>query len=61
MNDDTTYDAILELLTGAAAAHGIYEAEELDGIYDEGWPQWYAAHMTVALAAQGYRIVNGQV
>lgn len=61
MNDDTTYDAILRLLTGAAAAHGIYEAEELDGIYDEGWPQWYAAHMTAALAAQGYRIVDGRV
>ncbi|MBM7505107.1 hypothetical protein ACFPER_14440 [Agromyces aurantiacus] len=61
MNDDITYDAILALLTGAAAAHGVYEAEELDGAYDDGWPQWYAAHMTVALAAQGYRIVDGQV
>jgi hypothetical protein len=61
MNDDTTYNAILGLLTEAAAAHGAYEAEELDGVYDEGWPQWYAAHMAVALAARGYRIVDGQV
>lgn len=54
----TTYDAILDLLTGAAAAHGVYETEELGGIYDDAWPQWYAAHMTSALAAHGYRVVT---
>lgn len=53
----TTYDAFLELLTGAAAAHGIYETERLGGVYDDAWPMWYAAHMTRALADRGYRIV----
>lgn len=55
--DLTTRDVILELLKGAAAAHGEFEAEELGGVYDEEWPEWYAAHMTNALAALGYRLV----
>ena len=24
-------------------AHGIYETAELDGVYDQDWPRWYAA------------------
>jgi hypothetical protein len=54
----TTNEVILDLLNGAAAAHGLYEAEVLDGVYDEGWPEWYAAHMTRALADLGYRLVE---
>ena len=53
----TTRDVILDLLTQAAAAHGVYEAEQLGGVYDEQWPEWYAAHMTDALAASGYRLI----
>ena len=56
--DTTTNEVILGLLTEAAAAHGVYEAEELDGVYDEEWPAWYAAHMTSSLAARGYRLVK---
>ncbi|MFD2795860.1 hypothetical protein ACFS27_20025 [Promicromonospora vindobonensis] len=53
---DTT--ALLRgLLEGAAAAHGIHERENLGGVYDEAWPEWYAEHMAHALARQGYRIV----
>ena len=47
---------LLELLKNAAAAHGIHEKEELGGVYDEQWPEWYAAHMTQALHEQGYTI-----
>jgi len=54
---DTTNEVILDLLKEAAAAHGVYEAEELGGVFDEGWPEWYAAHMTRALADLGYRLV----
>jgi hypothetical protein len=48
---------LLGLLEQAAAAHGVHEQEELGGVYDEAWPEWYAAHMARALAEQGYRLV----
>jgi hypothetical protein len=50
---------LLGLLEQAAAAHGVHEQEELGGVYDEAWPEWYAAHMARALAEQGYRLVPG--
>lgn len=50
-------EILLGLLKEAAAAHGVHEQEELGGVYDEAWPEWYAAHMARALAEQGYRIV----
>ncbi|MGW8483993.1 hypothetical protein ACWGJP_12750 [Microbacterium sp. NPDC055903] len=52
-----TNDLILELLLGAAEAHGIHEREDLGGVYDEAWPQWYAAHMTTAIEQRGLRLV----
>ena len=55
---ETTNDIIFHLLEAAAAAHGVYELEQLDGVYDEEWPKWYAAHMTSSLAARGYRLVQ---
>jgi hypothetical protein len=58
MDTTTTQGVILDLLRRAAAAHGAYEADELGGAYDEGWPEWYAAHMADALAAQGYRLTT---
>ncbi|MCP2032330.1 hypothetical protein L1277_002433 [Okibacterium sp. HSC-33S16] len=54
--DRTTKDILLELLTQAAAAHGIHEAEELGGVFDEEWPDWYADHMVKTLADAGYEI-----
>lgn len=50
-------EILLGLLKQAAAAHGVHEQEELGGVYDEAWPEWYAAHMARALAEQGYRMV----
>ncbi|MFD6138041.1 hypothetical protein [Promicromonospora sp. NPDC060271] len=50
-------EILLGLLKQAAAAHGVHEQEELGGVYDEAWPEWYAAHMARALVEQGYRLV----
>jgi hypothetical protein len=52
----TTTDILLDLLKGAAAAHGIHEKEDLGGVFDEQWPEWYAAHMAEALTREGYTI-----
>jgi hypothetical protein len=30
------------LLKAAGEAHGVFEREELGGVYDEDWPAWYA-------------------
>ena len=45
-----------DLLQRTAAAHGRYERDELGSVYDENWPQWYAAFMASALDADGYVI-----
>ena len=43
MTTDRT--AALEALLGETeAAHGAYETTELNGVYDEEWPRWYAAY-----------------
>ncbi|MEV6302453.1 VOC family protein [Actinoplanes sp. NPDC051861] len=42
------YGSVAEVesaLRDAAAAHGVYEKEQLGGKFDENWPAWYAAHM----------------
>ncbi|MFZ4895407.1 hypothetical protein ACL9RL_13230 [Plantibacter sp. Mn2098] len=49
---------ILEVLTGAAAAHGVYEEAELGGVFDEAWPAWYTEHIHRALTERGYRIIE---
>ena len=36
--------AIEALLVEAEAAHGVYETTELQGVYDQQWPRWYAAY-----------------
>ncbi|MGJ6963720.1 hypothetical protein ACSDR0_17595 [Streptosporangium sp. G11] len=56
--DPTTTEIILDILSRAAVAHGVHEAEVLGGRHDEEWPQWYAEHMTRTLAESGYRIVG---
>jgi hypothetical protein len=33
---------IERLLERAKEAHGEYERTELNGVYDEDWPRWYA-------------------
>ena len=54
---DTTA-VLLDLLQRAAADHGIHEKQDLGGVYDVDWPQWYAAHMTKILAEGGWRLVR---
>jgi len=36
--------ALEALLAETEAAHGAYETTELNGIYDQEWPRWYAAY-----------------
>ncbi len=36
-------EAVTALLSAAEAAHGVYETTELNGVYDQAWPAWYAA------------------
>jgi|GEM_PF-2357823 len=36
---------VAELRGRAGAAHGVYEEGELGGVYDQQWPQWYAAYL----------------
>ena len=37
-------EAIDALLVRAAAAHGEFEETELQGVYDQAWPRWYATY-----------------
>lgn len=37
--------ALSALLRETGSAHGVYETTELDGVYDEQWPIWYAAYL----------------
>ncbi|MBA3740738.1 MAG: hypothetical protein H0W98_06305 [Chloroflexi bacterium] len=37
-------DAIKDLLGRAEEAHALFEATELDGVYDHQWPHWYAVY-----------------
>ncbi|WP_308257935.1 VOC family protein [Pseudonocardia lacus] len=55
----TTTEILTGVLERAAAAHGVYETEQLGGRHHDEWPQWYAEHMARALAADGYRLVPG--
>jgi hypothetical protein len=41
---DERTDTITALLAEAGEAHGRYEATELQGVYDQDWPGWYAAY-----------------
>jgi hypothetical protein len=36
---------IAALLLETGAAHGAYEERELNGVYDQNWPEWYAAYL----------------
>jgi hypothetical protein len=40
---DDRIAAVTALLHEAEAAHGTYETTELNGVYDQEWPRWYAA------------------
>ena len=36
--------AVEALLVQTARAHGIFEEAELQGVYDQDWPRWYATY-----------------
>ena len=36
--------AIDALLLRAEQAHSVFESTELQGVYDQGWPRWYAVY-----------------
>ncbi len=38
------FDRIAALLVETGEAHGRYEETELNGVYDQEWPRWYAAY-----------------
>jgi len=38
-------EAVEGLLDQAKEAHAEYERTELDGVYDEDWPRWYAHYV----------------
>ena len=42
---DDRVGAIEALLVAASDAHHVYERDELGGVYDEVWPEWYASHI----------------
>ncbi|MGN6426775.1 MAG: hypothetical protein ACTHMF_08150 [Leifsonia sp.] len=58
--DDEMTAVLLDHLRQAAAAHGIHEKEELGGVYDEQWPEWYTQHMVETLTAAGWRLVRAR-
>jgi hypothetical protein len=37
-------EALQALLAQTEAAHGAFETTELNGVYDEEWPRWYAEY-----------------
>jgi hypothetical protein len=37
-------EALSALLARTAEAHDVYEKAELNGVYDQAWPGWYAAY-----------------
>jgi hypothetical protein len=37
-------EALNALLLQTEAAHGTFETTELNGVYDQEWPRWYAAY-----------------
>lgn len=42
--DTARVEAVEALLAETEAAHGTYEATELNGVYDKEWPSWYAGY-----------------
>ncbi len=44
MPTQTVIEQLIELLSRTGNAHGEYEETELNGVYDQNWPEWYAAY-----------------
>ena len=54
-------ELLRQLLTAAAEAHHVYQRDELGGVNDEQWAQWYAVHMSRALEARGLSVSSAAV
>ena len=58
--EEDRIQAVNRLLADAEQAHAVYEAAELNGVYDTEWPGWYATHVVEnGLAAALGREVGG--
>ena len=42
---ETKQREIANLLDKTLAAHSLHEKRELNGVYDQDWPAWYAAYL----------------
>ena len=45
MNTDERANRLAQHLKATADAHFVYETNELNGVYDEQWSEWYAAYL----------------
>ena len=45
-------EKLIEILRKASTAHGDYEINILNGIYDNNWPVWYAAYIVGAFGIE---------
>jgi hypothetical protein len=43
--ETTAERVIADLLREAEFAHGAYETNDLGGVFDENWPEWYASYL----------------
>jgi hypothetical protein len=41
---DYRTEAVSALMSETEAAHGVFETTELNGVYDQDWPRWYATY-----------------
>ena len=48
-------EKLIEILRQASTAHGDYETNILNGVYDDNWPVWYAAYVVGALGIEVIR------
>lgn len=45
MTDQERSAAAVEHLSAAGAAHSVYEKNDLNGVYDQQWAEWYAQYL----------------
>jgi len=48
-------EKLIEILRKASSAHGDYEINILNGVYDNNWPVWYAAYVVGALGMEAIK------
>lgn len=58
MSTESDRDIVLRLLKETAAAHGVFEKEQLGGVFDEQWPEWYSTYFTDKLHAEGITLTK---